>query len=89
MCTQVLFVHLVRTERIPFAESRPDVRLAVLGCAAVALSFAVPFTGIGAALGFAVLPKSFLLVLPAIVAGYAACTLLVRRLYIRRYGKLL
>lgn len=89
MCTQVLFVHLVRTERIPFAESRPDVRLAVLGCAAVALSFAVPFTGIGAALGFAVLPQGFLLVLPAIVAGYAACTLLVRRLYVRRYGKLL
>lgn len=89
MCTQVLFVHLVRTERAPLIESRADWRISVLGVAAVVLSLAIPSTGIGAALGFEALPVRFLLLVVLAVAGYAGCVLLVRSRYIHRYGKLL
>ncbi len=89
MCTQVLFVHLVRTERVPFIESRADWRICVLGISAVVLSLTIPEMGIAAELGFEALPARFLLLLVLIVAGYAGCVLLVRSRYIRRFGKLL
>lgn len=89
MCTQVLFVHLVRTERIPFVQSMADWRVLLLDAGAIVLSLVIPFTGVGAALGMAPLPVAFLAVLPVIVAAYAALVLVVRRAYVRRFGRLL
>ncbi|MGN0071664.1 MAG: magnesium-translocating P-type ATPase [Atopobiaceae bacterium] len=89
MLTQVLFVHLVRTEKRPFIDSHADVRLTVLGAGAAVLSLVIPGSVIGASLGFAALPGAFLALLPWIVAGYAACVLLQRRRYIARFGRLL
>jgi Mg2+-importing ATPase len=89
MCTQVLFVHLVRTERIPFVQSMADWRVLLLDAGAIVLSLAIPFTGVGAALGMAPLPVAFLAVLPLVVLGYAVLVLLARRAYVRRFGRLL
>lgn len=89
MLTQVLFVHLVRTERVPFAQSMADWRVLLLDVAAAALSLVIPFTAVGADLGMAPLPAGFLAALPLVVAGYAALVLVVRRAYIRRFGRLL
>ena len=89
MCTQVLFVHLVRTERIPFVQSMADWRVLLLDAGAIVLSLVIPFTGVGAALGMAPLPVAFLAVLPVVVAAYAALVLVVRRAYVRRFGRLL
>ena len=89
MLTQVLFVHLVRTEKKPLIESRADVRLTVLGLIAAVLALLIPEGVVGEALGFAVLPGSFLVLLPWIVAGYAICVLAQRRRYIARFGRLL
>ena len=89
MCTQVLFVHLVRTERIPFVQSMADWRVLLLDTGAIVLSLVIPFTGVGAALGMAPLPVAFLAVLPLVVLGYAVLVLLARRAYVRRFGRLL
>lgn len=48
MVTQMLFVHLARTEKKPFVESRADVRLAGLSAGAALLSLLIPETVIGA-----------------------------------------
>ena len=89
MCTQVLFVHLVRTERIPFVQSMADWRVLLLDAVAVLLSLTIPFTVMGADLGMAPLPSPFLAVLPLVVAAYAVLVLVVRRAYVRRFGRLL
>ena len=89
MCTQVLFVHLVRTERVPFVQSMADWRVLLLDAAAVVLSILIPFTTVGADLAMAPLPATFLVALPLIVAAYATLVMLARRAYIRRFGRLL
>ena len=89
MCTQVFFVHLVRTERVPFVQSMADWRVLLLDAAAVVLSILIPFTTVGADLGMAPLPATFLVALPLIVAAYATLVMLARRAYIRRFGRLL
>lgn len=89
MCTQVLFVHLVRTERVPFAQSMADWRVLLLDAVAVLLSLTIPFTVMGADLGMAPPPSPFLAVLPVVVIAYAALVLVVRSIYVRRFGRLL
>lgn len=89
MVTQVLFVHLVRTERLPLLQSRADWRLTLTGAVAVAVALVVPFTGMGEALGFAPLPASFFGWLVIVVTGYVALVMLVRRIYQRKYGSLI
>lgn len=89
MCTQVLFVHLVRTERVPFVQSIADWRVLLLDAGAIVLSILIPFTAVGADLGMAPLPATFLVALPLIVAAYATLVMLARRAYIRRFGYLL
>ena len=89
MVTQMLFVHLARTEKKPFVESRADVRLAGLSVGAALLSLLIPETAIGASLGFAALPASFIALLPALALGYAVSVLLQRRRYIARFGRLI
>lgn len=89
MCTQVLFVHLVRTERVPFVQSIADWRVLLLDAGAIVLSILIPFTAVGADLGMAPLPATFLVALPLIVAAYATLVMLARRAYIRRFGHLL
>lgn len=89
MCTQVLFVHLVRTERVPFAQSMADWRVLLLDAGAVVLSLVIPFTTVGADLGMAPLPTAFLAVLPVVVIAYAALVLVMRGVYVHRFGRLL
>lgn len=89
MCTQVLFVHLVRTERVPFAQSMADWRVLLFDAGAIVLSLVIPFTAVGAGLGMAPLPAVFLAALPLVVGAYAALVLVVRRAYVQRFGRLL
>ena len=89
MWTQTLAVHLVRTQRVPFVESRAATRLTALGAVGVALVTALPFTPLGAALDLAPLPPTYFVLLGVVVALYAAALLLARRLFVRRGGTLL
>ena len=80
MWTQTLAIHLIRTQRVPFVESRAAAPLTALGAAGVALVTALPFTPLGAALELAPLPLAYFALLAAVVALYAAALLLVRQL---------
>ena len=75
MWTQTLAVHLVRTQRVPFVESRAATRLTALGAVGVALVTALPFTPLGAALDLAPLPPTYFVLLGVVVALYAAALL--------------
>lgn len=79
MLTQVLAIHLVRTRKRPFVESRASQQLTLSGIIAAAVAVAVPFSPVGVALDMAALPPAFFGWLLAIVAGYAGMVLLVYR----------
>lgn len=79
MWTQTLVVHLLRTDRTPFLESRAAFPLLAMGAAGVVLATALPFSPMAGALDFVAPGAAFFPVLLAIVAGFATCVLLVRR----------
>ncbi len=57
--TQTLIIFVIRTRRIPFFKSRPSKWLVVLTLACVAFGTIVPFTPLGALMGFTAIPASF------------------------------
>ena len=79
MWTQTLVVHLLRTDRTPFLESRAALPLLAMGAAGVVLATALPFSPMAGALDFVAPGAAFFPVLLAIVTGFATCVLLVRR----------
>lgn len=79
MWTQTLVIHLLRTDRTPFLESRAALPLLAMGAAGAALATALPFSPMAGALDFVAPGAAFFPLLLAIVAGFAACVLLVRR----------
>ena len=89
MWTQTLVVHLIRTEKVPFAQSRACGLLCGLGAVGIAAVTALPFTGVGAALDFCPLPAEFFVLLACVVVGYAALVTVAKRRYVRRHDELL
>ena len=68
--TEVLVIFVIRTRRIPFITSRPGKWLAILTLSCVAVGTIVPFTHLGAFLGFTPLPTHYWLLLVLMVATY-------------------
>ena len=87
MWTQTLVIHMLRTEKLPFVQSRASVPVALLSLAGIALVTAIPFTPLAAPLEMAVLPPVYFLLLGILVAGYMLLVTAVKNLYVRRYGQ--
>ena len=60
LLTQTLIIHIIRTNRIPFLQSRASWPLIVMSIAIVMAGIAIPFTSLGTYLGFTALPASVL-----------------------------
>ncbi len=88
MWTQTLIIHMLRTAKLPFVESRaPGFLLAMTGLGILTLSV-VPYTAVGSDLGLAPLPGIFWGVLLPIVVSYMFLVTLVKKRYIKKYGDL-
>lgn len=86
LLSQTLIVHIIRTRRIPFLESRASAALLFTTGAVIAAGVAIPFTRLGASLGMRPLPAAYFFWLLAILAGYCALAQAVKRWYDRRFG---
>jgi Mg2+-importing ATPase len=86
LLSQTLIVHIIRTRRIPFVESRASLPLTVLTVAVMILGLLIPFTSLGETLGLTPLPLSYFPWLAAILIGYCALGQMVKSWYARRYG---
>jgi Mg2+-importing ATPase len=89
MVTQVLAVHLLRTERLPFVQSRASWQICVLGAAGVAVAALMCCTPLGYVIDLAVLPPVAVAAVALVAVAYAASVLAVRRAYVARHGSLL
>ena len=52
LLTQTLIIHVIRTNKIPFLQSRPSAFLMLTSVAIMAIGVALPFTALGRYLGF-------------------------------------
>jgi len=87
LLSQTLIVHMIRTRRIPFLQSMASAPVLALTAAIITLGLVIPFTAIGAKLGMVPLPPAYFGWLVLTLVSYSVLTQLVKRLYIRRFGR--
>ena len=89
MWSQTLVIHLIRTPKLPFVQSRASAPLALLTLTGIAVVTLLPFTPVGAALGFVALPAAYFAFLVPCLLLYMALVTGLKKAYVRRYGELL
>ena len=83
--SQIVVVHMIRTQKIPFIQSRPSVYLALSTVSVAAAAVVLVFTGLAASLDLAVLPLGYIPWLAALLAGYCLATQLFKGVYIKLF----
>ncbi|WP_025156748.1 magnesium-translocating P-type ATPase [Leifsonia aquatica] len=84
--SQTLIVHLLRTKRLPFAQSRASLPVLLATGAVCVFGLVLPFTGWGHTLGLVSLPWTYFPWLVATLAAYCALTQVLKTVFIRRFG---
>jgi P-type Mg2+ transporter len=87
LLTQTLIVHMIRTQHIPFIQSRAATPVILLTASIMAFGIYLPFSPLGEHLGMVALPLSYFPWLAGILLSYCVLTQLVKTLYIRRFGQ--
>ena len=85
LLTQTLIVHMIRTAKVPFLQSRAATPVLLLTSLIMLIGILLPFSAIGAKLALVPLPGSYFLWLVAILLSYSLLTQLVKTWYIRRF----
>jgi Mg2+-importing ATPase len=86
LATQVLVIFIIRTRGNPL-RSAPSAVLTATSLAVVAVGAALPFTPLGARLGFVPLPGMFFLILAAMVVVYLLMVQVVKSWFYRRFTR--
>ncbi len=89
MWSQTLVIHMIRTPKLPFIQSRASLPLTLLTCSGIALLTIIPFTKFGAMLGFVPLPMSYFVYLIPCILLYMILATSLKKAYVRHYGELL
>jgi Mg2+-importing ATPase len=85
LATQVLVIFVIRTRGNPL-RSRPSSILTATSLAVVAAATALPYTALGARLGFVPVPGLFFLILAGMVLAYLAMVQAVKTWFYRRFA---
>jgi len=81
LATQVFVIHIIRTKKIPFVQSRPSKWLLFSTCLAVGIGWFVPYTPVAAFFKLTPLPLSTLLIIAGVVAIYLLVVELAKKLF--------
>lgn len=85
--SQVLVIHMIRTAKLPFLQSKPSLPLVLSTVLVAATALGVGFTDFAIGLDMHALPPVFLLWLAVILTGYLLCVQAVKKIYVKRYGE--
>jgi Mg2+-importing ATPase len=86
LLTQTLIVHMIRTRKIPFLQSRAGMPLLVTTAAIMAVGIFLPMGPIAHYFKLQALPVAYFPVLAAILLGYMTLTQMMKNFYSRRFG---
>ena len=89
MWTQVLILHLLRTQKVPLLQSRPSRPVMVVTLLGTAVFTLLTFTPMGEWIGLTALPPVYFVFLAVTVFFYLLWVTLAKRWYIRHYHELL
>jgi Mg2+-importing ATPase len=86
LCTQTLIIHVIRTGKIPFIESRPSKYLLLTSIFIVGAAIAIPFSPVASHFGFVAPPPSYFVILFFIIVTYMALVQVIKNWFIKKYG---
>ncbi|MES2114590.1 MAG: HAD-IC family P-type ATPase, partial [Pseudomonadota bacterium] len=86
LLSQTLVVHVLRTARIPFLQSRPSLPLLMTTSGICLLGLWLPSSPLGPVLGFVPMPGRYWTILPFILGGYLGLTQAIKSWLSRRFG---
>ncbi|MFM9428435.1 Mg2+-importing ATPase [Variovorax sp. GrIS 2.14] len=86
LLTQTLVVHMIRTPKLPFIESRASAPLIVMTVAIMALGLWLPMGPLAGDFRLQALPASYFVWLAGILLAYCTLTTVMKRIYVRRFG---
>ena len=85
LLSQTLIVHMIRTRKIPFIQSRSSWQVGCLTVIIVAIGLFIPFSSFGSAIGLQPLPLSYFPWLFGILLSYCVLTQMIKNWYIRKF----
>jgi len=84
--TQTLIIHVIRTNRIPFVQSRASWALIGASVVIPAIGVWLTVSPVAGTLGFVALPSRYWLLLAGMLVGYMALTQAVKSWFVARFG---
>ncbi|MGL5792501.1 MAG: cation transporting ATPase C-terminal domain-containing protein, partial [Plesiomonas shigelloides] len=86
LLSQTLIVHMIRTRKIPFLQSRASWPLLAMTLVVVSVGIGLIYSPLAHHLQLEALPLSYFPWLLLILSGYMCLTQLVKGWFVRRYG---
>ncbi|PZL95170.1 magnesium-translocating P-type ATPase [Pantoea graminicola] len=87
LLSQTLVVHMLRTRKIPFIQSRATLPVMLTTLAVMALGILIPFSPLGTMVGLVPLPWQYFPWLVLTLFSYCLVAQGMKRFYIRRFGQ--
>lgn len=89
MWSQTLVIHMLRTAKIPFVQSRASAVVTAFTLTGIGVLTVIPFTSFGVSLGLTALPLEYFGYLAVILTGYMVLTTVVKKYYNEKYHEFL
>jgi Mg2+-importing ATPase len=86
LCTQTLVIHIIRTGKIPFIESRPSKFLIFTSVLIITIGILIPFSPLAKPFGFVSPPPIYFLALFIMVTIYLFLVQVVKKWFVRKFG---
>ena len=83
--TQTLIIHVIRTNRIPFVQSRASLSLMLTTLAVMAFAMWLPYSPLSSALGLTRLPQLYWPILMLTLLSYMGLTQIVKVWLLRKH----
>jgi Mg2+-importing ATPase len=84
LMTQTLIIHVIRTNQIPFIQSRASWQLTMTTLLIMALGAYMPYSPLAEALGFVPLPGMYWPLLALTLVCYVAVTQVIKTVLVRK-----
>lgn len=86
LLSQTLIVHMIRTRKVPFIQSRATAPVLLLTGAVMIIGIIIPFSAFGAAVGLQPLPLSYFPWLIGILLAYSLSIQVAKNMYIKKFN---
>jgi Mg2+-importing ATPase len=87
--SQTMVIHMIRTPKIPFIQSRASASVALFTTLGIATGTIIPYTFFGEHLKMENLPPVYFAYLACIILAYMMLATLMKKVFVWKYGELL